>query len=87
MPTKNWTTEEAHASSIGFMGTGHCQPRSLPTYKDAIDASYIYGEIGDYQCRSGETTIDISRPNGYLWKRESGHVDAKSLERMRRESS
>ena len=48
--------------------------------KNAFNTSYIRGEIGEYEGLSQENIPHIHKPNGWLWKRVSGQLVAKSLE-------
>ena len=51
---------------------------------EAFNSPYAHGEIGAFETRSRETPPELHRPNGYLWRRASDQVAAKSLEWIHR---
>ena len=59
-----------------------CLARNVVNKEDgeSCNSAYIYGEIGEFQSRQCEIIPDLHKLNGYLRKRASVQVSAKSLE-------
>ena len=71
--------EKRRRETIRAREIEHRQP-ATPT-KTLFLSSYVYGEIGGSESKSGESAPDLYKPNAYLWRRISGRIQAKSLER------
>ena len=50
---------------------------------DAYNSSYIRKKIGEFERNYNEDIPPVHKPSGWLWKRVSGQVEAKSLEWIR----